>query len=51
MGSRILSIPVPIELRVKDYMGELRYILNKNMNIRTHYDSDKGFGVGLTLNY
>ena len=51
---------IPISKRVragfmvntdKDYMGELRYILNKNMNIRTHYDSDKGFGVGLTLNY
>lgn len=35
----------------KEYMVDLRYILNKNMGIRTHYDSDMGFGVGLTLNY
>lgn len=35
----------------KEYMGELRYILNKNMGIRTHYDSDMGFGAGLVLNY
>ena len=35
----------------KEYMGELKYIINKNMGIRTHYDSDMGFGVGLSLNY
>jgi hypothetical protein len=35
----------------KEFMIDLRYILNKNMGIRTHYDSDMGFGVGLTLNY
>ena len=35
----------------KEFMVDLRYILNKNMGIRTHYDSDMGFGVGLTLNY
>jgi len=35
----------------KEYMVELRYIINKNMGIRTHYDSDMGFGAGLTLNY
>ncbi len=35
----------------KEYMLELRYILNKNMGIRTHYDSDMGLGIGLTLNY
>lgn len=34
-----------------EYMVDLRYILNKNMGIRTHYDSDMGFGVGLSLNY
>jgi len=51
---------IPISKRVragfmintdKEYMVDLRYILNKNMGIRTHYDSDMGFGVGLVLNY
>src|SRR5574343_849350 len=35
----------------KEFMVDLRYIINRNMGIRTHYDSDMGFGVGLTLNY
>ena len=35
----------------KEFMFDLRYILNKNMGIRTHYDSDMGFGIGLNLNY
>jgi hypothetical protein len=35
----------------KEYMIDLRYILNKNFGIRTYYDSDMGFGVGLNLNY
>jgi len=35
----------------KEYMAELRYIINKNIGVRTHYDSDMGFGVGLSLNY
>lgn len=35
----------------KEYMFDLRYIINKNMGIRTHYDSDMGFGAGLALNY
>ena len=35
----------------KEFMVDLRYIINRNMGIRTHYDSDMGLGVGLTLNY
>lgn len=35
----------------KEFMLDLRYILNKNIGIRTHYDSDMGFGIGLSLNY
>ena len=35
----------------KEFMADLRYILNKNLGIRTHYDSDMGFGIGLSLNY
>ena len=35
----------------KEYMAGFRYILNKNLCIATHYDSDMGPGVGLTVNY
>ena len=35
----------------KEYMAGFRYIVNKNMGITSHYDSDMGFGVGLNLNY
>ena len=35
----------------KEYMIDLKYIVNKNFGVRTHYDSDMGFGVGLNLNY
>lgn len=35
----------------KEYMIDLKYILGKNIGIRTHYDSDMGFGVGATFNY
>lgn len=34
-----------------EYMVELKYVINKNMGIRTHYDSDMGLGIGLSLNY
>lgn len=34
-----------------EYMGDLTYVINKNMGIRTHYDSDMGWGFGLSLNY
>jgi len=52
------DIPVTKRLRAGvmvnsdlEYMGDLRYILTKNLGIRTHYDSDMGFGVGLSVNY
>ena len=52
------DIPITKRLRLglmynsdKEYMVDLKYILNKNMGIRTHYDSDMGFGIGLNLNY
>ncbi|MBK8698460.1 MAG: multicopper oxidase domain-containing protein [Saprospiraceae bacterium] len=35
----------------KEYMVGLNYIAGKNLGFRTHYDSDMGFGIGLTLNY
>jgi hypothetical protein len=52
------DIPITRRLRAgvmvnsdMEYMGDLRYILTKNFGIRTHYDSDMGFGVGLSVNY
>lgn len=52
------DIPISKRLRAgfmvntdREYMADLRYVLNKNMGIRTHYDSDMGFGAGLSLNY
>jgi CopA family copper-resistance protein len=35
----------------REYMFGLNYVASKNLGFRTHYDSDMGFGVGLTLNY
>ena len=35
----------------KEYTAGLRYILNKNFGLSTHYDSDMGFGAGITLTY
>jgi len=35
----------------KEYMVGLKYIVAKNVAVSTHYDSDMGFGVGVTLNY
>jgi len=52
------DIPIAKRLRAAfmvntdtEYMVGLRYILNRNMGIRTHYDSDMGFGIGISLNY
>ena len=52
------DIPVSKRLRAgfmvntdMEDMAELKYIINKNMGIRTHYDSDMGLGIGLSLNY
>lgn len=52
------DIPVSKRLRMsmmvnsdKEYMGGLRYIAGKNIGISAHYDSDMGFGAGLTVSY
>tara|TARA_R110002020_G_scaffold117986_2_gene269737 strand:+ start:12257 stop:14509 length:2253 start_codon:yes stop_codon:yes gene_type:complete len=52
------DIPVSKRLRAgfmvnsdREYMGGLNYIVGKNMGLRVHYDSDMGFGAGLSLNY
>ena len=35
----------------KEYMAGFRYIVNKNVGITSHYDSDMGFGAGITFSY
>lgn len=35
----------------KEYMVGTRYIFTKYISAAAHYDSDMGFGVGLTVNY
>lgn len=52
------DIPIAKRLRAsfmvntdKEYMAGLRYIAGKNLGFTMHYDSDMGFGVGLSLNY
>jgi len=35
----------------KEYMTGLSYILSRNVAARTHYDSDMGFVVGITVSY
>lgn len=52
------DIPISRRLRAgfmvntdREYMGDLRYILTRHIGIRAHYDSDMGFGAGLSLNY
>jgi FtsP/CotA-like multicopper oxidase with cupredoxin domain len=35
----------------REYMAGFRYILTKYIGLSTHYDSDMGFGAGMTVNY
>ena len=35
----------------KEYMVGGKYILTRNIALSSHYDSDMGFGAGLTFNY
>lgn len=35
----------------KEYMAGLRYIVTKYFGLSTHYDSDMGYGAGLTISY
>ncbi|WP_265426892.1 multicopper oxidase domain-containing protein [Chryseobacterium sp. YIM B08800] len=35
----------------KEYMLDLKYIVTRNASLSTHYDSDMGFGAGITLVY
>lgn len=52
------DIPISKRLRAsfmvnsdKEFMGGLKFITTKYMGISAHYDSDMGFGAGLTFNY
>lgn len=52
------DIPISKRLRFqfmvntdREYMAGFRYIVTKYFGLSTHYDSDMGYGVGLTLNY
>ena len=35
----------------KEYMAGLRYIITRWLSASTHYDSDMGYGAGITLSY
>ena len=35
----------------KEYMMSMNYILLRNLSTRVHYDSDMGWGLGLTVSY
>lgn len=35
----------------KEYMAGFRYIVSKNFGLSTHYDSDMGLGLGMTITY
>jgi len=57
---QLMREDIPISKRLRagimlnsdlEYMADIRYILTKNFGIRTHYDSDMGFGIGLSANY
>ncbi|WP_246029378.1 multicopper oxidase domain-containing protein [Pedobacter nototheniae] len=52
------DIPITNRLRFnlmgntdKEYMAGFRYIVTKYFSFSTHYDSDMGYGGGITLNY
>jgi len=34
-----------------EYMGRLRYIVKNWVAVSTHYNSDMGLGVGVTVSY
>lgn len=35
----------------KEYMAGLRYVITKYAGVSTHYDSDMGYGAGITVTY
>lgn len=52
------DVPLTSRLRMnfmantdKEYMAGFRYIVTKYFSLSTHYDSDMGYGGGITLTY
>lgn len=52
------DIPISNRLRLglmlntdKEYVANTRYIFTKYISISSHYDSDMGFGAGITITY
>lgn len=52
------DVPVTSRLRLnfmantdKEYMAGIRYIVTKYFSLSTHYDSDMGLGLGITITY
>jgi FtsP/CotA-like multicopper oxidase with cupredoxin domain len=52
------DMPITARLRLnlmgntdKEYMAGLRYNITKYFSLSTHYDSDMGYGAGITVNY
>jgi hypothetical protein len=52
------GVPVTSRLRLnflvntdREYMAGLQYIFTKNFSLSTHYDSDMGWGAGVTIVY
>lgn len=52
------DVPVTSRLRFtfmvntdKEYMAGFRYVITKYIGLSTHYDSDMGFGAGVTFSY
>lgn len=52
------DVPLTSRLRLKvmgntdkEYMAGLRYILTKYLSMSSHYDSDMGYGAGITITY
>ncbi|HRH68221.1 MAG TPA: multicopper oxidase domain-containing protein [Flavobacteriales bacterium] len=60
LRAQLMREDIPVSPRIRldlmgnsdlEYMAALRYVLDKSWALRTHYDSDMGFGVGLSVTY
>lgn len=60
LRSQLMREDIPLTPRLRldlmyntdlEYMGRFRYVLDKTWALSTHYDSDMGLGVGITVAY
>ena len=60
LRAQLMREDIPISARARldlmvntdgEYMVMARYIMDKSWALTSHYDSDMGFGAGITLNY